>query len=57
MFITPSSCKFYLFIPFRLTAITLSETGNIMVCGFQDSSIKVFVFDIDALDIITQRDI
>lgn len=40
-----------------LTAITLSETGNYMVCGFQDSSIKVFIFDPDQVDVVTASDV
>lgn len=40
-----------------LTAITLSDTGNILVCGFQDSSIKVFLFDPEQHDVVTSRDI
>ena len=40
-----------------LTAVTLSDSGNCMVCGFQDSSIKVFVFDPDQLDIVTAADV
>ena len=40
-----------------LTAITLSDTGNILVCGFQDSSIKVFLFDPEQQDVVTSRDI
>jgi hypothetical protein len=40
-----------------LTAITLSDTGNYMVCGFQDSSIKVFIFDPDQVDVVTAADV
>jgi len=28
-----------------------------MVCGFQDSSIKVFIFDPDQVDIVTASDV
>jgi len=28
-----------------------------MICGFQDSSIKVFIFDPDSLDIVTSKDV
>ena len=38
--------------------MTLSETGNIMVCGFQDSMIKVFLLvDSDMMDIVTSREV
>jgi hypothetical protein len=56
--VLPSIAQIDVYNTFKmLTAITLSDTGNIMVCGFQDSSIKVFVFDPDQLDIVTSRDI
>lgn len=42
---------------FRLNCVTLSESGNIMACGMNDSSIKVFIFDKSAHDVITTEDI
>jgi transcription initiation factor TFIID subunit 5 len=56
--VLPSIAQIDVYNTFKmLTAITLSDTGNIMVCGFQDSSIKVFIFDPDQLDNVTSRDI
>lgn len=28
-----------------------------MACGFQDSSIKVFIFDVDQIDVVTSKDL
>ena len=56
--VLPSIASIDVYNTFKmLTAITLSDTGNIMVCGFQDSSIKVFTFDPDQHDIVTSRDV
>lgn len=56
--VLPSVAQIDMYNTFKmLTAITLSDSGNIMVCGFQDSSIKVFIFDPEKLDIVTSRDL
>jgi WD40 repeat protein len=56
--VLPSIASIDVYNTFKmLTAITLSETGNIMVCGFQDSTIKVFIFNLDAMELVTSRDV
>jgi hypothetical protein len=41
--VLPSIAQIDIYQTYKLlTAVTLSESGNIMVCGFQDSLIKVF---------------
>lgn len=42
---------------YRLTSVTLSDSGNIMACGMADSIIKVFIFDIAKHDVITVKDL
>ncbi|CDW89409.1 transcription initiation factor tfiid subunit 5-like [Stylonychia lemnae] len=45
-------------IPSRLlTAITLSQSGNLMACGYQDSMIKVFILDSEQYEAVTIQDV
>jgi uncharacterized protein YjaG (DUF416 family) len=57
--ILPSIAQIDIYQTYKLlTAVNLSESGHIMVCGFQDSLIKVFqMVDSDQLDIVTSRDV
>eukprot|EP00347_Sterkiella_histriomuscorum_P022028 403331938 len=40
-----------------LTAVTLSQSSNLLVCGFQDSSIKVFILDQGKNDAVSIYDV
>ncbi len=61
--VLPSIAQIDIYQTYKLlTAVTLSDSGNIMVCGFQDSIIKVFNLTADSTsteqrDFVTTRDI
>jgi len=55
--VLPSIAQIDIYQTYKLlTAVTLSDSGAIMVCGFQDSLIKVFNLTADSPHSADQRD-